>query len=272
MLGVHSPRDQINFYYMPKCACTFARQLWYHLHDADRIEGTVADFHNILNQFLPESATARGYAVTRNPYDRVVSMYTNLVCCQYIPGIHAAVKSYTGEAPLTFINFCQYLWDLKIRHWAGADHHLLPQTMITAISKSITRASFGDGRLVIIRCAGSHSDLAARQNPDQYLAEQYKAAYYTLTGSRRFDDSIDQFLTLNRFKNVTPRLSQFEGDATQIEMVGWKEFPPIEAFLTPAAREIITQIYADDFELLGYPTTLAPDLMPPELTANTSGT
>jgi hypothetical protein len=61
------------------------------------------------------------------------------------------------------------------------------------------------------------------------------------------------------FNNTTPRLSKFEDDASQIEMVGWEEFPPTESFLTPATRDLIAQIYADDFELLGYPLTVGTD-------------
>jgi hypothetical protein len=257
MIGVHSPTEKINFFYTPKCACTLGRQLWYHLHGADQIGGAPPNFHDMVGQFPPASASSRGYALTRNPYDRAVSMYTNLLCRRYVPVVYNIIKKGMGDVPLTFFNFCQFLLEVKHKNWTNVEYHLYPQTL--TMLKAIPRDSLSNEDLLIIRCAGVHSDLESRQNPNKYLFDQYKEAYYKLTGSRRFDVLIDQFSTMSCFNNTTPRLSKFEDDASQIEMVGWEEFPPTESFLTPATRDLIAQIYADDFELLGYPLTVGTD-------------
>jgi len=203
------------------------------------------EWHNVIGDFLPDHPKSSGYVTVRNPYDRAVSMYVNIVCGPRHPAVYSHIREIMGDQPITFLNFCYYLRTLADNNWADANCHFLPQTYTA--STTITPNCFSNGRLHLIKC-----DPHEHETPDESLKRQYKNVYRILTSSNDFDSKVDAFFTDDRIKNITERSNSFEGDLTNIDMTGWEVFPLIHCFLTPETKTLIREIYANDFELLGY--------------------
>lgn len=254
MYGVHSPTYNINFLYIPKCACTLTRQLWCHLHAEDRLhEYPINEWHSILADYPSIQPNCLTYVAIRNPYYRVISMYTDIICTNRIYTNHAEthqhIYSLMGpDTPLTFINFCQYLLLCKENKWYNTNYHFYPQSYF--LKDPLAKELYQNEQILFLRCM--EKDESTIETPDQNMARQYKDLYLKLIGNSGMDCKIDDFFQQNRIKNVTARITMPDNDYTRLDMVGRKEFPPYQSFLTEETKAIIAEVYRRDFELLEY--------------------
>lgn len=248
MSGVYSPKYNINFFCLPKCACTLTRQLWYHLHGDEMIkEVPTCEWHLIWDDFLPPKMGVPSYVAVRNPYYRTVSMYTNRFCGEYEDSITSRhhFRQLMGPVPFTFLNFCRYLQLGVSINWEGFNWHFLPQTnYFSSLEKE---------NLHLIYC--QESDAVTDETPNQNMCRQYKQVYRKLLDHSEFDAPIDAFFAASHTQNITPLLEEVDSDIdyTTFEMIAAKSFPPHIYFLTPETKSILADVYAVDFANFDYP-------------------
>lgn len=245
MSGVHSPTYKINFFYIPKCACTVTRQLWYHLHAEDMVKAEPTyHWHYLTLDFPPAKAGSVGYVAIRHPYYRTVSMYTNRFCGEYQDSIATRkhMSEIMPEVPMTFHNFCRYLALCKENAWKQTNVHFLPQV---SFLKNIEP-------LLLIRCQEKHELTGETQN--QNMCRQYKDIYHKLLGHSDLDAQIDSFFAHPPIQNATPRTTSFDPtiDYTTLDLTGTTKFPPADTFLTAETKSLIQTIYETDFTTFKY--------------------
>lgn len=248
MPGVYSSKYNINFFYIPKCACTVTRQLWYHLHSDEMInEVPTCDWHLIADDFLPPNPEAPGYIAVRNPYYRAVSMYTNRFCGSFDDSIISRqhMTDIMGDVSPTFLNFCRYLQKSREINWIEFNFHFWSQKFILDM--------INNSNLLLIRC--QEADELTNETQDVNMCRQYKETYQKLLGHSDFDEKIDQFFKQVHDKNMSPRTNNFDPniDYVNTDLIGSKVFPPHSYFLTPETKAILAEVYREDFECLNYP-------------------
>lgn len=251
--GACSSSTRINFLYSPKCACTSIRQLWYACHPEDMIHPTpVYYWHTIPLDYPKPNKELPILLAVRDPFKRAVSMYNHRVCMASVHldyfYIYAQICAYHNKMEISFLDFCIYLKHSKDNQWLGVDYHFLPQTYIPDEYKDIVSIDdFTNGKLDLIRCEKElYSQI--KQFYHKYLPEDT----YKLIESR-----IDKFIEQPLFSNTMER-GKFEDlptDCTNINMFGWTVFPSYDRFWNPEVQAILEYVYADDYQLLGYPTS-----------------
>jgi hypothetical protein len=108
-----------------KSGCTIFRQLFLELHKDELITYPLNKWHE-LGKHFPKNNITKCYKIhlVRNPYMRVVSMFTN----KYCGGQVAILKTKIKLEKVTFYNFVKYLLKCsKNNDWC--DVHIFPQNL-----------------------------------------------------------------------------------------------------------------------------------------------
>ena len=251
-LGVASNICKINYFYIPKCACTLGRQLWYACHPEDMNKPAPSkEWHDITADFPAPNRDYPSLLMIRDPFKRAVSMYSNRVCMARAQGFDhllRAIQHSMGKQDISFLDFCRFLEKSKSEGWSRVDAHFVPQTLIDPQMKAyILPEDLPSGKITLIDIDGNIQQ--------EYLEFYRKHVPLRLQGLMEL--RIRQFFDRSR-NNINTNVSirkpfpNLPADCSNINMVGWSEFPQYERFATPETLGLIWSIYAEDYRILGH--------------------
>jgi hypothetical protein len=112
--------------YHAKSGCTLFRHLFLELHK-DELPNNILVSHHIIEKLFPhanEKVLLKIHLV-RNPYTRVVSMFTNKMCS----GLQGTLNNKITLEKHTFYHFVKYLYDNR-HDLRNIDNHVYSQCML----------------------------------------------------------------------------------------------------------------------------------------------
>jgi len=219
-----SEKYKYNISWSAKCGCTTLRRLFLYLHEDELINGPTNQWHNLHQDFPSRgSEFKRTIMLSRNPYDRVVSTFTNKIC----GGIgHNTLSELIPLDQVTFKNFLLYISKNKID-----DIHVKSQNYIVSLCKD-------------------HDTFNVKlENFNEDIIKAYQ--YFDL---KDLIPKIKKFLVQeDGFKNETIRNENELFCGETIYSINRTTFPASIHFYNDELRKLVQEIYSADFEAFDYP-------------------
>lgn len=226
---VYSKKYNYYIKYHAKSGCTSFRQLFLFLHKDELNEhekSRLQDWHNINDLFVNYKGVKPVFCINtvRDPYTRVVSMFTNKMCGG--PRHNILNKKIKLEKH-TFYHFVKYLYDYNKKHSKiDIDIHVYPQIVNYNKNDKIIKLE-------------NYKDDVIRAYDNEY--------------TRDLLPKINEFLSRDTFINKSNR-----GDST--EFIGYNEYhkdytgpwPDYKYFYNDEIRNMVYEMYYSDFILFGY--------------------
>ena len=217
--------------YHPKSGCSVFRKLFLKLHineltfDQKRI---LDSFHNVKDVFKYNNENVFfSLNLVRNPYTRIVSMFTNKICGgKQVNGLNKKLKIKT----VTFYNFVKLLYDEynKNPNILNTDPHLDKQSLNYHKND------------IILKLENYKNDIVSSyDNPHtKKLIPQIK---YILMKNKHINVSNRKNNKINEFIGLTEFSENFSGP--------WPEY---EMFYNQEIKDMVYHIYKEDFEIFNY--------------------
>jgi len=252
-------------FYSAKAGCTSMRNLFLKLH-ADELEEEQAAkrvaYHN-LNEIFPYQSDKNysdyyQFCISRNPFGRVVSAFLDQYTYAQNSGVQRMLANTPPEdgPPQTFVDFLEYLKDVpdELR-----DSHFQTQSYYGhSIKVKVTRNWFKryyyrDKPCVTLNYAGDVSsfnksmqkayDKIFRREP-----EMHKKAMYELSQIKKMNSSFYGKETYENAATLT---------LTELDQLVFAPKPQ-DFYTDNRVRELVREIYAQDFKLFGYDSSVIP--------------
>ena len=167
----------------------------------------------------------RVIVVSRNPYHRAVSMFTNKVC----GGTgHNALKHILGKQPVTFKNFLLYL-----KKHSGSLHKMDPHLR----RQTLLHLNIDDHQILKVKLENFNTDImiAYEQLNLNHLAQKIKS-----------------HLSKPVFRNSTQRNTNQEFSGEDIFNTTETIFPEAKYFYNEELMSLVEDIYEEDFTTFSY--------------------
>ncbi|CAH6420848.1 Hypothetical protein UVM_LOCUS265 [uncultured virus] len=237
-------RHNITMFWIPKCACTTLRRAFAVLHydvaATEPLSVAMTAFLSMQTVRRPgQNFALNGFIVLRDPVDRAISMFANVVAnrAEAMNIASANVVQFAAERqlPLSFRTFVAHLDQMQKNGWVGCDPHFIPQALFVARDK-----------LPHLHIIMLHRDVSE-------LAGQLKNVYHSLLNNdHQFDAAIDA--TCGAPSNTTAfgeSVVVGAADLSKDELNALPLFPDRESFLKDdAIREALWRIYSCDYALI----------------------
>ena len=215
--------------YSSKCGCSSIRYLFLELHKDELSNNSeqVYDKHIIKTLFKPEktldTSKINKYLVIRNPYLRVVSMFTNKYIGENSLLKQKFIKNNINCEGNSFLFFLLALKHIKNKGLINKiEYHISEQT---------NKLKFPLSNNIQVIKNFKNSDLFSK----------YKKIY----------DSPNNFLHSN--KTPTNNFYDINYDTSKIEFTNTLNIPTYKNFyIDPIIKDLVDYIYHDDFVKLGY--------------------
>lgn len=214
-----------------KAGCTTFRRLFLFLHQNELNEEPINEWHRLNEDFPFDISYKKAIVLSRNPYNRVLSAFTNKICGG--PGHNTLSKKITLNQ-VTFKNFLLYLYDRK-HNLQNIDIHLVPQFIP---SRPFVLDGFDDNHMLKIKL----------ENFNVEILEAYKQL-----GLQELIPRVRAFLNeKNQFANATQRNDHDQFCGETVYSINDTIFPEGKYFYNEELRELVQKIYPEDFEYFGY--------------------
>ncbi|MEM7358253.1 MAG: sulfotransferase family 2 domain-containing protein [Pseudomonadota bacterium] len=252
-------------FYSAKAGCTSMRNLFIALHKDEMSEqqrGQMNSYHNI-NELFPYDRDADysdyyKFYISRNPYSRVVSGFLD----QYVYAQNTRVKEMLEQSPpkdgppQTFIEFLEYLKTVKD---SDRDGHFQTQAFSSHVVKVrmgrsfLVRYYYKDKSCIPLNYAG---DIAGFNS---HMQKVYRKIF-------KRDPQMRE-KAMREIGNIQKMNSSFYGPETHenaatltvAELDDLVYAPkPQDFFLDESARQLVQEIYAEDFYVFGYDKSKIP--------------
>jgi hypothetical protein len=232
--------------YSSKAGCSSVRNLFMDLHKEELSEQNRSNYtkHDIKGFFPMKKDIVLDdipkFLVIRNPYLRVVSMFTNKFIGENSM-LKKKFKKYNSVThDNTFLSFLNSLKDLKDRNILNrVEYHISEQSYKTDFSLT--------NKIHII-------DL---ENFDEEILKFYAKYFKDTELYNKVKDIVFKSSNLLH-SNTTKRTSLYENkDASKIEFTDVLNIPPYKSFYAnPKVKDLVDYIYASDFKKFGYKMVL----------------
>jgi hypothetical protein len=232
--------------YSSKAGCSSVRNLFMDLHKEELSEQNRTKYskHDIKS-FFPMKPDIKlddipKFLVIRNPYLRVVSMFTNKFIGENSMLKKKFEKYNAVTRDNTFMSFLNSLKDLKDRNVLNrVEYHISEQSYKTDFSLT--------SKIQII-------DL---DNFDEEILKFYAKYFKNTELYNKVKDIVFKSSNLLH-SNTTKRTNLYENkDASKIEFNDILNIPPYKSFyIDPKVKELVDYIYASDFKKFGYKMVL----------------
>lgn len=235
---LYSSKFKYIAYYCAKSGCSSLRNFFVETHKKELPEDAQKDItiHNANVHFVPpdslDISKVKKFVLVRNPYTRAVSMYMN----KFI-GPNSHIKKTMKEKGVSnpikgesFFSFLKFLEHLKNNNMLNkVDGHMYEQVYNLPFDETIK--------------------VVKLENMEEDLNEFFN----TFTTKELFNKSQRMFKKDDMHINKTKTKDKTKANVTHYEFKEEKAVaPPYEAFYNSEARELVYQIYKDDFKRFGY--------------------
>jgi hypothetical protein len=238
--ALYSPKFKYIAYFCAKSGCSSLRNLFIDMHKNELPENVQRNLtiHNAKDSFqLPDNVNIgplKKYIMVRNPYTRVVSMYMN----KFIgPSGHIkrSMREKNIENPIkgeSFLSFLKLLKHLKKNNLLNkVDGHCYEQ--VHALPEK-----------------NDDIEVIKLENIEDELTGFYKRSFQT---QELYNKSERMFNKNNMHINKTKTKENGPKNVTNHEFLDDKAVaPPYEAFYNAEARDLVFEIYNQDFKRFGY--------------------
>jgi hypothetical protein len=239
---LHSKKYNYAALYSSKAGCSSIRYLFMDLHKDELSEKDRSDYnrHDIKSLFplTTDIKTIPNFLVIRNPYLRVVSMFTS----KFIGDnnlIKRKFNKYKIKYGNSFLNFLVVLKDLKDKEMLNkVDCHIAQQS---------NKVDFSLEGTSIIDLDNFESGIKSFYSKHFRDSDLYKKVKSIISEP-------DNYLHSNK----TAKTSLYENeDASKIEFTDTNNIPPYKSFYrNTKVKALVDYIYAEDFKNFNYPMTL----------------
>lgn len=233
--------------YTSKCGCTSIRYFFLEIHkdevDPSKLikynKGDILDFFPMGSVDL---LTAPKFLVTRNPYLRAVSMYTNKFIEENSLIKERFAKKGVESKGNSFLAFLESIWEI---YQGGGSESLM------IVSSHISEQSYA--RKVKFPLDSENVYVIQLEDLEKGLLSFYEKHFQNTELQQKVTDVIANKKDILK-SNVTKRSDRFKGlDVAEMEFTSSEYIPEYKSFyLNPRCKELVDQIYAKDFEMYGY--------------------
>ena len=209
-----------------KSGCTYFRQLFLELHKDELDYIPPSNWHNLEKDFpIPKNIDSiNKIIICRNPYKRVVSMFTNKYCG---PAPIAILQNKFKLDKITFRNFVKKLAYFKIQNKLNCiDHHIKEQTF-----------NFNKKHAYIIRL----------EEFDENIINIYKSL-----NLQPLIPNIKNFLNNDTCKNITKKNNETVYVYDKEYDINNTLFPDYKYFYDIELLDLVYKIYENDFIIFNY--------------------
>ena len=219
--------------YNPKSGCSFFRNLFLNIHKEELTEELANGHHGVWKEFpYNNEQVSHSLHLVRNPYTRVVSMFTN----KYIGRLNAQGKVFGNKLfdkikleKDDFYHFVLFLQKQKNENKINTiDNHLCEQTLNYDISDSIVKLETVNEDLLDFY--KKHYETTLYEKVKYYLEHEKRKMIL-----RTPRNNIQNFVGNEEFKPTQPNI-----------------FPKPEYFYNQEIKDIVYNIYKDDFITFNY--------------------
>lgn len=225
-MNASSKKYQYSIVWSAKSGCTLFRRLFLFLHQNELSSGPSRAWHCLPKDFSFNRKFQKIIALSRDPYDRIVSAFINKICGG--PGHNSLAKKIKLNQ-VSFKNFLLYLLEHK-SELHKIDPHIRPQ--------------FNS-----LNCLKDHKMFKVKlENFDKEIIDAYN--YFDL---QELVPHIKTFLkTPNQFKNTTQRNDDTSFCGETVYSINETVFPETKYFYNDELKELVQKIYREDFKNFNY--------------------
>ena len=243
---LYSTKHRYAVLYTSKCGCTSIRLFFLEIHkdevDPARLvkynKGDILDFFPVT----VDLKTVPKFMVTRNPYLRAVSMYTNKFLEE-----NSLIKERFAKKGVTCANnsFLAFLEAVKKIKDEGDSEALM------TVSAHISEQSYS--RKAKFPLNSSNVFVIQLENLEKGLVDFYER-YFPSSDLLKKVKALVSDKNNCLHSNVTPRSSFYDGlDVAEMEFTDLKNIPGYKSFyLNPRCKQLVDEIYDQDFRTYGY--------------------
>jgi hypothetical protein len=245
---LYSKNHKYAVLYTSKCGCTSIRFFFLEIHKDEVDQSKLVKFNkgDILDFFpLPPTLDLKSvpkFLVTRNPYLRAVSMYTN----KFIEE-NSLIKERFSKKGVECSNnsFLAMLEAIKKIKDAGGSESLF------AVSTHISEQSYS--RKAKFPLDSAHVYIIQLENLEKGLVGFYEKYFPGSELLKKVKASVNDKNNCLK-SNVTPRSAYYDGlDVAEMEFTDLKNIPNYQSFYyNKRCKELVDEIYDQDFRMYGY--------------------
>ena len=230
-----SKKYNYNIFWSGKSGCTLLRRLFLFLHKEELSKKIPQDYNEIDKDFMFDPELGRSLMLTRNPYTRAVSMFTNKMCGRWDHRtLHLKIPQFSKK--VSFEKFLIFLRENKdcLRE---VDVHLMRQVDSLLINRK-NNTSYPLDRICLVKLENFNEDILK---------------FYKSLGSEELTLKVQDFLgQMNKICiNKTPRVESQDFVGSKEYDVETFEFPDYKFFYNESLLDLVYEIYEEDFKL-GY--------------------
>lgn len=233
--------------YTSKCGCTSIRYFFLEIHK-DEVDpakllkyskGDILEFFPITNVDLK---TVPKFLVTRNPYLRAVSMYTNKFIEENSLIKERFAKKGVACKNNSFLAFLESV--LEIYKGGGSE-------ALMVVSSHISEQSYA--RKVKFPLDNKNVHIIQLEDLENGLLGFYEKYFKNTELLNKVKDVIQNKKEILK-SNVTKKSDLFKGlDVAEMEFTSVQNIPEYKSFYyNPRCKELVDEIWSKDFEMYGY--------------------
>ena len=245
---LYSKKHNYAALYSSKAGCSSVRYLFMDLHNDELSEQNRADYNrHDIKSFFPlrkkEDNSIPKFIVIRNPYLRVVSMFTS----KFVGEDNLLKRKFSKhniKCDNTFLGFLNALKDLKDKEKINKiDCHISEQSHKTDFSFNSNINNNNNNNLSIIDLDNFEEGILKFYSKHFKNTELYNKVKSIIADPNNFLHS-----------NKTPKTNLYENkDASIIKFTDLSNIPPYKSFyINPQTKELFDYIYSSDFKKFNY--------------------
>jgi len=219
-----------------KSGCTLFRNIFLHLHKDEASK--ITNKHHLINLDFPLPSNINNipiYILVRNPYSRIVSMFTNKYCGG--EGHNILYDKMNLETD-NFLSFVEFIANLKKNNnLNNFDDHISEQCF-NKLNNNIN--------CTILKLESFEKDIINMYNNNDKLKDLLPSVkkYLKDFSNNKIKTNSTTIINDNKLESIDYKLKIYDKNSNQ--------FPNYKYFYGPIIKDIIYNIYKNDFLIYNY--------------------